>query len=79
MKTSYLYLTMSIILVFGAVSIGSQGSGREVRESSIQYELKLSSDIKNGEQEIIPEFEEDSFKEQSLDLEAWMTDLNDWK
>lgn len=78
MKTSYIYLALSLILIAGTVSLGSQNINMDENESYVQYELKLSSEQKNPVQVISSESEIDTFIEGKLDLEIWMTEPFGW-
>jgi len=76
MKISYIILTMSLILITAAISLGGQNMTRETNETCIQYELKLSTEAKTPYQQIL--FESDSFMDEQLELEDWMTDYRQW-
>lgn len=78
MKTSYIYLALSLILIAGTVSLGSQNLKWDEDESYVQYELKLSSELKKPVQVISSESEIDTFIEEKLDLEIWMTKPFGW-
>ena len=78
MKTSYIYLALSIILIAGTVSLGSQNINMDENESYAQYELRLSSEVKIPAQVISSESEIDTFIEDKLDFEIWMTEPCEW-
>ena len=76
MKTSVLYLVLFLIMITGAVSLGSQNLKAEHTENSVQYELNLSSEEKILTQESYVENE--FFIDEALEFEQWMSDPKKW-
>jgi len=78
MKTSYIILTLSLILIAGAVSLAGNNLSQDNNETCVQYELRLSSEDKYSKQLNVSEFESENFIDEKLDFEIWMTDLSKW-
>ena len=78
MKTSILYLVLFLIMITGAVSLGSQNLKAEHNENSVQYELNLSSEDKILKQESLLEIENELFVDKALEFEQWMSDPKKW-
>ncbi len=78
MKTSVIYLVVLLIMITGAVSLGSQNLKAEHNENSVQYELNLSLEDKILKQESFLEYENEFFIDEALEFEQWMSDPKKW-